>query len=148
MLCLVCFSHPLTSGRWPQINWGKTRWTLHQWPLCFGGSSQYNGMCSITSGTRGTVLLGSVERNYELASLPQLPFVLLLVCFCVQVMADEELVGRLVEGLYLSEAKKTHSLWVVLRRGEQRSMLQYMPVTFVAKQQITVVVRECASTWC
>ena len=65
-------------------------------------------MCNNTSGTRGTVLLGSVERN-ELASLPQLPFVL-LVCLCVQVMADEELVGRLVEGLYLSEAKKTNSL--------------------------------------
>ena len=146
MLCLVCFSHPLTSGGWPQINWGKTRWTLHQWPLCFGGSFQAMA-CVIIPGTRGTVLLGSVERN-ELASLPQLPFVLLLVCLYVQVMADEELVGRLVEGLYLSEAKKTHSLWVVLRCGEQRSMLQYMPVTFVAKQQITVVVRECASTWC
>lgn len=75
----------------------------------FWGQLPSNGMCNNTSGTRGTVLLGSVERN-ELASLLQLPFVLLLVSLCVQVMADEELVGRLVEGLYLSEAKKTHSL--------------------------------------
>ena len=70
---------------------------------------QGNGMCNITPGTCGTVLLGSVEGN-ELASLPHLPFVLLLVCLCVQVLADAQLVGRLVEGLYLSEAKKTHSL--------------------------------------
>lgn len=34
----------------------------------------------------------------------------LCLCLCVQVLADAQLVGRLVEGLYLSEAKNTHSL--------------------------------------
>ena len=40
---------------------------------------QGNGIFNITPGTCGIVLLGSVEGN-ELASLPHLPFVLLLVC--------------------------------------------------------------------